>query len=110
MIRESKSTSSTIPPKHNRIGSAVKAGRSSKTHRSDFIRDGDWKLVREGGDGEWELYDLANDRSEQRDLAKERPAQAKKLAAMWEDWATRAQVKLAANESKPKKKKKAAKE
>jgi hypothetical protein len=34
---------------------------------------------------------------------------SEEVAAMWEDWATRAQVKLAANESKPKKKKKAAK-
>jgi arylsulfatase len=73
------------------------------------VRDGDWKLVRKGVDGEWELYDLANDRTEQRDLAKEQPERAKKLSSMWEDWATRAQVKLAANKSNPNKKKKAPK-
>ncbi len=74
------------------------------------VRDGDWKLVRKGRDGDWELYDLANDRTEQNNLASEQPAQAKKLAAMWQDWATRAKVKPDPIESKRKGKGKASKQ
>jgi arylsulfatase A-like enzyme len=73
------------------------------------VRDGDWKLVRKGRDGDWELYDLAKDRTEQNNLASEQPAQAQKLAAMWQDWATRAKVKPDPNESKRKGKRKASK-
>jgi arylsulfatase A-like enzyme len=74
------------------------------------VRDGDWKLVRKGRDGDWELYDLAKDRTEQNNLASEQPAQAKKLSAMWQDWATRAKVKPDPNESKRKGKGKASKQ
>ena len=34
------------------------------------IRVGDWKLVAAGRDGPWELYDLASDRTETKDLAR----------------------------------------
>jgi arylsulfatase len=51
------------------------------------IRVGDWKLVVARGDP-WELYDLAADRSETKDLARERPEKVKELAALWEkQWA-----------------------
>jgi arylsulfatase A-like enzyme len=73
------------------------------------VRDGDWKLVRKGRDGDWELYDLAKDRTEQNNLASEHPAQAQKLASMWQDWATRAKVKPDPSESKRKGKGKASK-
>ncbi|MEJ7748570.1 MAG: arylsulfatase, partial [Candidatus Limnocylindrales bacterium] len=43
------------------------------------VRRGRWKLVREYGRA-WELYDLAADRSEMRELAAERPALARELA------------------------------
>jgi arylsulfatase len=52
---------------------------------------GDWKLVAEHGKP-WELYDLAHDRSEQRDLSGEQPELAARLADMWQAWAVRAQV------------------
>ena len=56
------------------------------------VRRGRWKLVREHG-RPWELYDLAADRSELRDLAADRrgPAAelAAELAADWEAWARR---------------------
>jgi arylsulfatase len=55
------------------------------------IRDGKWKLVMKYR-GEWELYDLEADRTEQRNLVKERPEIAKKLAARWNAWAERADV------------------
>jgi hypothetical protein len=37
------------------------------------IRDGDWKLVRQGAKGAWELYDLATDRTELSNLAEQHP-------------------------------------
>jgi arylsulfatase A-like enzyme len=57
------------------------------------IRVGDMKLVRAGRNGDWELHDLAKDRSEMHDLAPEKPDLAKELAARWDAWAVRAQVK-----------------
>jgi len=56
------------------------------------VRVGDWKLVRLGGKGAWELYDLVHDRTEQHDLAAARPDQVRELLAKWEAWARRAQV------------------
>ena len=57
------------------------------------IRVGDWKLVRLGRGGPWELYNLKADRTEQHDLAAEKRELAKQLASKWEAWAERAQVK-----------------
>lgn len=57
------------------------------------IRAGDWKLVRLGRGGPWELYDLKADRTELHNLAAEKPEVAQQLAAKWEVWAERAQVK-----------------
>lgn len=56
------------------------------------IRVGDTKLVREGRQGPWELYDLKTDRTELHDLAATHPEQVKKLAAQWEAWAKRCGV------------------
>ena len=53
------------------------------------VRRGDWKLVRLGGRGPWELYDLKSDRTEQHDLAAEKPELAAELAARWHAWAER---------------------
>src|SRR5204862_6898955 len=47
-------------------------------------RVGDWKIVAAGKDSPWELYDLRSDRSETRDLARERPEKVRELAALWE--------------------------
>ena len=57
------------------------------------VRAGDWKLVRLGLTGSWELYDLKTDRSELHDLAAAQPAKVKELATKWEAWAERAHVK-----------------
>lgn len=57
------------------------------------VRVGDWKLVRAGRNGEWELYDLAKDRTEIKNLATQEPERVKELAAKWDAWAERAQVK-----------------
>ena len=56
------------------------------------IRKGDWKLVRAGGKGAWELYNLKTDRTEQHDLASGHPARVRDLAAEWRAWAERCNV------------------
>jgi arylsulfatase len=50
------------------------------------IRVGDWKLVAEFR-GPWELYNLAEDRSETNNLAANEPERVKELAAAWQSWA-----------------------
>ncbi|HOC56135.1 MAG TPA: arylsulfatase [Verrucomicrobiota bacterium] len=57
------------------------------------VRVADWKLVRMGRNSPWELYDLKADRTEQHDLAAAQPERVKELAARWDAWAERAQVK-----------------
>ena len=57
------------------------------------VRVGDWKLVRMGRNGPWELYNLKTDRTEQHDLAATEADRAVELAAKWEAWAMRANVK-----------------
>ncbi len=57
------------------------------------IRAGDWKLVRQGRTGAWELYNLKTDRAETKNLAAAKPDLAGELAARWETWAKRANVK-----------------
>jgi arylsulfatase len=56
------------------------------------IRIGKWKLVAKGINGQWELYDMETDRTELNDLAQVHPKRAKKMAAMWQRWAERANV------------------
>jgi arylsulfatase A-like enzyme len=48
------------------------------------LRVGHWKIVAAGKTAEWELYDLSNDRTEGKNLAKEMPEKVKELSAMWE--------------------------
>ena len=48
------------------------------------LRQGDWKIVKQRGKAEWELFDLANDLSEEKDLSKEKPAVLKELVGEWE--------------------------
>jgi len=47
------------------------------------VRDGDWKLVA-ARDEPWELFNLANDRTESDDLAEEQPDRVDELEAEWE--------------------------
>ena len=55
------------------------------------IRRGGWKLVRDYP-GDWELYDLEHDRSEQNDLAAQEPTLVRELRAEWQAWADRVGV------------------
>lgn len=47
------------------------------------LRMGDWKLVA-SKNSPWELYNLATDRGEMRDLAEQQPEKARELLAVWQ--------------------------
>lgn len=51
------------------------------------IREGQWKLVSEGVDMPWELYDMRADRTETNDLAQAFPDRVKTMREKWFDWA-----------------------
>ncbi len=55
------------------------------------VRDGDWKLVAKY-EGEWELYNLENDRTECFDLASRYPSKVRELISKWEQWSRRVDV------------------
>lgn len=57
------------------------------------VRVNDWKLVRTGYRGQWELYDMKKDRTELHDLSADRADVAKDLLAKWQAWAERTHVK-----------------
>ena len=53
------------------------------------VRQGDWKLrwqYKPYGKGEWELFNLADDVAERRDLAAAQPEKVKSLLALWDDY------------------------
>jgi len=52
-------------------------------NKNRAIRVKDWKAVAIGDDGPWELYDLASDRSEQKDLASQNPETLTQLTSAW---------------------------
>jgi len=56
------------------------------------VRLGDWKLVRLGREGPWELYDIKADRTELHDLASAKPDIVRDLAEKWDAWAARTKV------------------
>jgi arylsulfatase len=58
---------------------------------------GDWKLLwvdAPYGTGEWQLFDLASDPFERRDLAAEKPAKLREMLAAWRAYMRRSNVKL----------------
>ena len=64
-----------------------------------FILDGDWKLVgtkvvgqRKADPHQWELYNLAEDRTELNDLARQQPERVKRMSSRWQKWAEANQV------------------
>lgn len=56
------------------------------------IRSGDRKLVRQGRNGVWELFDMKTDRTEQHDLAMRHPDEVARLKQKWRQWAHDVQV------------------
>jgi arylsulfatase len=53
--------------------------------RGKAIRMGNFKLVKYGN-SDWELYDMAEDRTELNNLAARFPERAEKMSQMWEQW------------------------
>jgi arylsulfatase len=78
-------------------------GKTDLVHGDDFtigfelfgrraLRRGDWKIVwlfEPYGPGRWELFDLAHDPTESRDLSRERPEKLAELARAWDEYAAR---------------------
>ena len=60
---------------------------------SRAVRDGDWKLVSVVGDA-WELYDLAADPTEMKNLTATQPDRVRTLSAQWLAWAKRTNVAI----------------
>ncbi len=56
------------------------------------IRDGDWKLVAKHP-GDWELYNIATDRTERDNVFAKNPDRVKAMSEQWQAWADRVGVK-----------------
>jgi len=97
-----------VPPALGKSWVPVLAGRA-ESPRTDqdvlawevfgnrAVRQGNWKLrwqIRPFGTGEWELFDLAADPGELKDLAAERPDKVKEMVALWDDYARQNNVIL----------------
>ena len=52
--------------------------------QKNALRSGNWKLIRDGK--EWQLYDLAHDISETKNLAAKEPARVQQLTTLWDKW------------------------
>ena len=94
---------------------AALEGRTSRAHPEDavfgfesngqrYIQQGDWKMVYlRGGEpfirsGEWQLYNIAEDRGETNDLAQERPEVVDRLLQEWERYKGRVGIVLPPNQ------------
>ena len=68
------------------------------------LRQGDWKirsiLKAAGGSGEWALFNLKDDPTEQRDLAQTEPAKLKVMTALWDQYAQQSGVILTGDEAR----------
>ncbi len=89
--------SAAMPPTAPPLAGVSLAPALAKDHavRRDFIyfhhnnnralRQGDWKLVAAGAQGPWELYNLAIDRAEQKNLAASEAKRAEAMSALWKE-------------------------
>jgi len=59
-----------------------------------IILDGDWKLIKQYDDKPFQLFNLRNDKSEQKDLSSENPGIVKKLNKKLEAWLKETNAKL----------------
>jgi len=74
-------------------GYLVEGGREQRPQSS--VRDGDWKLLYSYESGAWELYDLAADIGETRNLASARPDVVQRLGQELVRWLDRTDAPLA---------------
>jgi arylsulfatase len=62
------------------------------------LRDGNLKIVASGKDSPWELYDLAQDRAETKNLATQRPQELERLAKTWNELTEQFRLQATAEE------------
>ncbi|HEX7905419.1 MAG TPA: arylsulfatase [Chitinophagaceae bacterium] len=60
--------------------------------RGQAVRDGKWKLVKQGLDNPWSLFDMSIDPSETIDLAKANPDRVQKMDQLFKDWKARVSI------------------
>jgi arylsulfatase len=90
-----------LPPLLGKSWSPMLAGRAESPRTASdavaweifgnrAVRQGDWKLrwqIKPYGVSGWELFDLASDPAERKDLAAERPGKLAEMIALWDDYA-----------------------
>lgn len=57
------------------------------------VRIDNWRLVSDGINGEWELYDVSTDPFEQSDLASNEPDRVRNMAKIFDQWTNKMQAK-----------------
>jgi arylsulfatase len=89
-----------LPPLMGKSWGPMLAGRTESIRTDqDFlaweifgnraVRQGDWKLrweIKPYGKSDWELFNLAADPAERKDLAAQHPDKVKALTALWDDY------------------------
>ena len=63
--------------------SPIRRGHYWRVGGQAAFREGDWKILRERGNEPWQLYHLADDPGESRDLAEKEPGQVARLLGEW---------------------------
>lgn len=74
----------SLAPAIQKDGAAPHAFLYFNHNDNRALRIGDKKLLATGKTGQWELYDMAADRGEQRNLAAANTATVQKMAAQWQ--------------------------
>jgi arylsulfatase len=86
----SASVSTSAPPGKSLVPAFARDGTVNhddlwwEHEKNRAIRVGDWKLVAAGRDAPWELYDIATDRTETVDWARQQPAKVRELSERWQ--------------------------
>jgi arylsulfatase A-like enzyme len=73
----------SLAPAFQREGGAPREFLYFNHNNNRAIRTGDWKLIATGEKGPWELYNLREDRAEQRNLAAFEPERVRRLSELW---------------------------
>jgi arylsulfatase len=90
-----------FPPMRGTSMLSMLTGKSDKVHSDDYVftaelhgskaaRKGDWKLLsigRPAGNGQWALYNLANDPGELVDVSESHPEIVTELTQAWQQYA-----------------------